>query len=92
MLKLACKSRGLSAIQSRGPICRGAGIGSVGVGSNSATLGETITMDKSLQETLECRIAALDAFNESKDSWGGVVKGGDPDNFCLKSEIFEIRQ
>ncbi|KAI2495738.1 hypothetical protein MHU86_18762 [Fragilaria crotonensis] len=77
---------------SRGPICRGVGIGSVGVGSNSTTLVDTMTLDESPQETLERRIAALQAVHESEDSWRGVVKGGDPDNFCSKIEIFEIRQ
>jgi hypothetical protein len=73
---------------SRGPSFRGGG----GVGSNSTTLVETMILDESPQTTEERRITALKAVNESADSWRGVVKGGDPDNFCSKTEIFEIRQ
>ncbi len=42
------------------------------------------------QEALERRIIQLQAVHEREDSWRGVVKGGDPDNFCTKTEIFEI--
>jgi hypothetical protein len=72
---------------SRGPSFRGEGID-----SNSTTLGETMILDENPQETVERRITALQAVHESADSWRGVVKGGDPDNFCSKTEIFEIRQ
>ncbi|KAI2489045.1 hypothetical protein MHU86_25554 [Fragilaria crotonensis] len=51
-----------------------------------------MTLDESPQETLERRIAALQAVHKGEDSWRGVVKGGDPDNFCSKIEIFEIQQ
>jgi hypothetical protein len=37
-------------------------------------------------------LATLQVVQESEDSWRGVVKGGDPDNFCSKREIFEVWQ
>jgi hypothetical protein len=48
--------------------------------------------DKSPQEMVESCITAMQAVHETEDSWRGVVKGGDPDNFCTKNEIFKIRQ
>jgi hypothetical protein len=61
---------------------------SVAGGSNSSD-----TMDaESPQEAVERRIIQLQAIHESVDSWRGVVKGGDADNYCTKAEIFEIRQ
>ncbi len=49
-------------------------------------------LDKSPQKTVVRRITALQAVHESADSWRGVVKGDDADNFCSKAETFEIRQ
>jgi hypothetical protein len=50
-------------------------------------------LDKSPQKTVVRRIlTALQAVHESADSWRGVVKGEDPDNFCSKADTFEIRQ
>jgi hypothetical protein len=43
-------------------------------------------LDESPQETVERCITALEAVHESADSWRGVVKGGDPDNFCSKTD------
>ncbi len=62
--------------------------GAVGVVSNST---DEMAIE-SPQEALERRIIQLQAVHESEESWRGVVKGGDPDNFCTKAEIFEIRQ
>jgi len=62
---------------------------SSGDGNNNST--ETTTTE-SPQEALERRISELRAVNESEDSWRAIVKGGDPDNYCTKAEIFEIRQ
>jgi hypothetical protein len=47
---------------------------------------------KSPQEAVERRITRLQAVYASEDSWRCVVKGGDPDNYCTKAEIFEIWQ
>jgi hypothetical protein len=48
--------------------------------SNSAD--ELMIERPQCQEALERRITQLQAVHESEDSWQGVVKGGDPDNFC----------
>jgi hypothetical protein len=60
-----------------------------GGGGSDSTDTTTIT---SPQEAVERRIIQLQAVHESADSWRGVVKGGDADNYCTKTEIFEIRQ
>ena len=44
------------------------------------------------QEALERRIVKLQAVHDTEDSWRSIVKGGDPDNYCTKTEVFEIRQ
>jgi hypothetical protein len=57
--------------------------------SNNIT--DTIAI-KSPQEAVERRVAWLQAVCASEDSWCCVVKGGDPDSYCTKAEIFEIWQ
>jgi hypothetical protein len=52
----------------------------------------TVVASESPQEALKRRISQLQSVHESEDSWRSVVKGGDADNFCTKSKIFEIRQ
>ena len=54
----------------------------------------TTTMEyiETPQEALKRRILQLKAVHESENSWHCVVKGGDPDNNCSKTEIYEIRQ
>ena len=66
--------------------------GDVLVGKSTSTPAETMNTDKSPQEMVESCITALQAVHETEGSWRGVVKGGDPDNFCTKNEIFKIRQ
>ena len=44
------------------------------------------------QEALERRIKVLKSVHESENSWRNVIIGRDIDNFCTKTEIFEIRQ
>jgi hypothetical protein len=41
---------------------------------------------------LKRQISELQAVNKSEDSWRAIVKGGDPDYYCTKAAIFEIRQ
>jgi hypothetical protein len=59
---------------------------------SSTTADTTMAYIESPKEALQHRILQLQAVHESEDSWRGVVKGGDPDNYCTKIEIFEIRQ
>ena len=54
--------------------------------------GNSDSSSESPQEALKRRISQLQSVHESEDSWRSVVKGGDADNFCTKSKIFEIRQ
>jgi hypothetical protein len=58
--------------------------------SSSGSLSTII--NETPQEAVERRIKLLQSVYESEDSWRNVVKGGDADNFCTKSEVFEIRQ
>ena len=66
--------------------------GGILVGNSTSTPFATMCTDKSPQEMVERRIMAQQAVHKTEDSWRGVVKGGDPDDICTKSEIFEIRQ
>ncbi len=60
--------------------------------NSTSTAAKTISTDESPQEMVERCLATLQVVQESEDSWRGVVKGGDPDNFCSKREIFEVWQ
>ena len=60
--------------------------------SGSSNNGTSTIAIESPQEAVERRITELQAVYESEDSWRGVVNGGDPNNYCTKAEIFEIRQ
>jgi hypothetical protein len=54
--------------------------------------GDATKCTESPQEVVEQRIKVLKAANQSEDSWRNIVAGRDPNNFCSKSEIFEVRQ
>jgi hypothetical protein len=47
---------------------------------------------ESPQEAVQHQINLLHSVHESSESWRGVVKGGDTENYCTKTEIFEVRQ
>lgn len=72
MLVLARKSRGASALRTN-HCC---------AGRCKQQCDELMIERPQCQEALERRITQLQAVHESEDSWQGVVKGGDPDNFC----------
>ncbi|KAI2510949.1 hypothetical protein MHU86_3421 [Fragilaria crotonensis] len=55
------------------------------------TTGTTVYLE-SPQEAVERRIILLQSVHESSEGWRGVVMGGDTENYCTKTEIFEIRQ
>ncbi|KAI2493926.1 hypothetical protein MHU86_20611 [Fragilaria crotonensis] len=55
------------------------------------TTGRTVYLE-SPQEAVERRIILLQSVHESSEGWRGVVMGGDTENYCTKTEIFEIRQ
>lgn len=65
---------------------------SSGDGGRRASDSTDTTTIQSPQEAVERRIIQLQAVHESTEGWRGVVKGGDADNYCTKTEIFEIRQ
>jgi hypothetical protein len=54
--------------------------------------GDASNCSESPQEVVEQRIKVLKSANHSKDSWRNIVASRDPNNFCSKSEIFEVRQ
>lgn len=54
--------------------------------------GDATNCTESPQEVVERRIEVLKSANQSEDSWRNIVDGRDPNNFCSKSEIFEVRQ
>ncbi|KAI2493715.1 hypothetical protein MHU86_20819 [Fragilaria crotonensis] len=60
--------------------------------AQNATTSTTMEYIETPQEALERRILQLKAVHESENSWRCVVQGGDPDNYCTKTEIYEIRQ
>ena len=61
---------------------------------NTSNVDVTASMAyvESPQEAIQRRIILLQSVHESSESWRGVVKGGDTENYCTKTEIFEIRQ
>jgi hypothetical protein len=59
---------------------------------NTSIVDVSASMVESLQEAIQRRIILLQSVHESSESWRGVVKGGDTENYCTKTEIFEIRQ
>jgi hypothetical protein len=54
--------------------------------------GDSRSITETPQEALERRILVLQSVNKREDSWRNVIIGRDVDNFCSKTEIFEIRQ
>ncbi|KAI2493758.1 hypothetical protein MHU86_20763 [Fragilaria crotonensis] len=54
--------------------------------------GDSQSITETPQEALERRILVLQSVNKREDSWHNVIIGRDIDNFCTKTEIFDIRQ
>ena len=52
----------------------------------------SVSYIESPQEAVKRRIIVLQSIYEGEDNWRAVVKGGDSDNYCTKTEIYEIRQ
>jgi hypothetical protein len=47
---------------------------------------------ESAKAAVERRIKLLQTVHENEDSWQNIIVGRDEENFCSKSEIFEVRQ
>jgi hypothetical protein len=43
-------------------------------------------------EAAQRSIQLLNSANSCEDAWRSIISGWDPNNFCSKTEIFEVRQ
>jgi hypothetical protein len=64
----------------------------VSVENSTVDVTASMAYVESPQEAVQRRIILLQSVHESSESWRGVVKGGDTENYCTKTEIFEIQQ